>query len=98
MWPVPEHLEDVGAAARLDGGGDAGLEVIGVDELEDDLGSQRLAGLGSLTLQLDVGLGDEVDPAHDVKLRALGEGGCAPGRHDALDARGGDGGSGSGKR
>ena len=50
------------------------------------LGAQRLAGLGHLALQLDVGLGDEVDPAHPVQLGALGEGGRAARGQDALDA------------
>ena len=42
-------------------------------------------GLGRLALQLDVGLGDEVHPADDVELGALGEGRRPPGGQDALE-------------
>ena len=88
LRPVVEHHEDVGAGARLDGGGDARLQVVGVDGLELDLGAERLAGLRHLALQLDVGLGNEVDPAHDVQLGALREGGRAARGEDSLDAAG----------
>src|SRR5438128_1112572 len=84
MRPVPEHLDDVGAAAGLDGGGDAGLEVVGVDELEGDLRPERLRGLRRLALELHVRLRDEVHPAQDVDLGALGEGGRAPRRQYPL--------------
>src|SRR5215831_16569041 len=86
LRPVPQHLDDVGAGARLDGGGDARLQVVGVDELERDLGSQRLRRLRGLAPQLDVGLGDEVDPPDDVELGALRERGSATRRQDACHA------------
>ena len=41
-----EHVDDVRAGARRDGGRDARLEVVGVDALERDLGAERLVGLG----------------------------------------------------
>ena len=39
LRPVPEHLDDVGARARLNRGSDSRLEIVGVDELDDDLGA-----------------------------------------------------------
>src|SRR5215510_417847 len=53
MRPVPQELDDVGAGPRLDRGSDAWLQVVGVDELEGDLGSERLRRFGRLTPQLD---------------------------------------------
>ena len=50
------------------------------------LGAEGLGGLRHLALQLDVGLGDEVHPAHPVQLGALGEGGRPARGQDALDA------------
>jgi hypothetical protein len=47
---------------------------------------EGLGGLRHLALQLDVGLGDEVHPAHPVELGALREGGRPAGGQDALDA------------
>jgi len=85
VGPVVLEVEDVGAGAGLDGGGDACLEIVGVDGLEDALGAQGLGGLGHLPLQLDVRLGDEVDPAHPVQLGALSEGRRSAGSQYALD-------------
>jgi hypothetical protein len=67
-----------------------GWEVVRVDELERDLGAERLRRLGRLALQLDVGLRDEVVPAHDVELGALRERRRLPRGHDTFDAGGGD--------
>src|SRR5216683_224706 len=86
LGPVVGHHEEVGAGARLDRGGDAGLQVVGVDRLECHLGAQGLPGFRHLALHLDVGFRDEVVPADEVKLGALGEGRRAPGRQDPLDA------------
>jgi hypothetical protein len=79
-------VEDIGAGPRLDGGGDARLQIVGVDGLERDLGAQRLSRLRELASQLLVGLGDEVVPPDDVQRRALGEGRSTPGGDSALDA------------
>ncbi len=86
LGPVVLEHEDVGARAGLDRGGDARLQVVRVDGLEGDLGPEGLGGLRHLALQLDVGLGDEVHPAHPVELRALRERGRAARGQDALDA------------
>ena len=84
--PVVLEVEDVGARAGLDGRGDARLQVVGVDGLQRDLGSERLGGLGHLALQLDVRLRNEVDPAHPVQLRSLGVGRRLAGGQDPLDS------------
>ena len=73
VGPVVEHHDDIRPRARLDRRGDSRLQVVGVDELEDDLGAQRLRGLARLTLKLHVARGDEVDPAQDVESRPLRE-------------------------
>ncbi len=83
LRPVPEHLDDVGAGTRLNRRGDPGLQVVGVDELEGDFGAERLRGFRGLALELDVGLGNEVDPPDDVKLGPLRERGSPARRHDA---------------
>jgi hypothetical protein len=85
--PVVQHHDDVRPRARLDGRGDARLQVVGVDRLERDLDLRLLAVLGVLPAQLDVPLGDEVDPLQHLDLGALRVGGGAPGREDALEAR-----------
>jgi hypothetical protein len=74
--------EDVGAAARRDGGSDAGLEVVGVDGLDRDLGAQGLPGLDRLLLERLVGGRDEVHPADHVELLALRVGGGPAGREN----------------
>src|SRR5262249_36667482 len=53
-----------------------------------------LAELLGLGVEERVGSGDEVQPLQELQPRALGEGGRAPGGHDALEpgAGGGDGG------
>ena len=76
VGPVVLEEEDVGARPRLDGGGDARLQVIAVDRLEDNFGAEGLRSLGHLALELDVGFGDEVHPPHPVQLGPLGEGGA----------------------
>jgi len=86
LRPVVEHDEDVGAGPRLDRGGDARLQVVRVDRLEHDLGAERLGGLRHLALELDVRLGNEVDPTDPVELRPLRVGGRATRRDDAFDA------------
>ena len=88
VGPVVQHVNDVGPRARLDGGGDARLEVVGIDELEDDLGAERLRRLRGLALELHVAGGDEVHPAQDVESRALRECRRSARRQDACDARG----------
>src|SRR5262245_41538600 len=85
--PVVQHLDDVRPRARWHGRRDAGLEIVGVDELENHLGAQRLGGLGRLPLQLHVARWDEVDPAEYVEPRALREGGRATGPEDPLQRR-----------
>src|SRR5437867_3373848 len=66
-----------------------GLEVVGVDGLDDDLSAERLGRLAGLTLELDVARRDEVHPAQDVEARALRMGGGAPGGQDPLEPSGG---------
>jgi len=79
-----EHLDDVGARARLHGGGDAGLQVVSVDELEHHLSAQGLAGVDRLALQFHVAGGDEVHPADDIEPRTLGVGRGAARGQDAF--------------
>ena len=71
--------------AGLDGGRDTRLQVVGVDELDGDLGAERLRRLGRLALELDVPLGNEIDPANDVKLGALRQGRRPTRGDDPLD-------------
>ena len=78
--PVVEHVNDVGAALRLDRRRDARLQIVGVDELEHYLRAERLPRLAGLLLQLDVAGRDEIDPAQDVQPRALRERRRAAGR------------------
>src|SRR5207249_7437620 len=82
---LPIYVDDVGAALRLDGGRDARLQIVGVDELELDVGAQRLRRLAGLLLQLDVAGRDEVDPAHDVQPGPLREGGGPMSGQDSGD-------------
>src|SRR6266404_4922265 len=84
--PVVLEVEDVRARARLDGGRDARLQVVGVDRLELDLRAQRLLRLGHLALELDVRLRDEVHPAHPVQGAALRERRRLPRGEDPGDA------------
>jgi hypothetical protein len=83
--PVVQHVDDVGAALRLDRGGDAGLQVVGVDHLEDDFRPERLRRFSSLLLQLDVAGGNEIHPAQDVHLAALRERGRGAGGEDRAE-------------
>src|SRR5215472_3994319 len=87
--PVVEHVHDVGPRARLNGGGYARLDVVGVDELEDDLGAESFGGLTGLALELDIAGGDEVHPSDDVEPRALRMSGRSVCGQDALKAGGG---------
>jgi len=63
-----------------------------ISTVERHLGAQSLPGFRHLALHLDVGFRDEVHPAHEVELGALGKGRRAPGRQDPLDAAGDRGG------
>jgi hypothetical protein len=66
VGPVPEQQGDIGPRPGLDGGGDARLEVVDIDELEDDLGPERFGRLDRVAPQNDIGLRDEVVPPDDV--------------------------------
>ena len=55
-----EHLHDIGPRARLDGGGDARLEIVFVDGLEHDLHLHLLPVLSQLALELGLTLRNEV--------------------------------------
>jgi hypothetical protein len=91
MRPVVQHHDDVRAGSGLDRGGDARLQVVGVDGLERDLDLRLLLVLGDLASDLDVALGDEVHPLQQVDLRALGEGRRPAGAQDAFEPGGGAG-------
>ena len=78
--PVVQHMDDVGAALRLDRCGDPRLQVVGVDEFELHLRAEQFRRVGRLLLQLDVAGRDEIDPAQDVQPRALRERRRAAGR------------------
>src|SRR2546425_8587742 len=88
MGPVVQQHDDVGSGARLDGGGDARLEVVGVDRLEGDGGAEGPSGFAELTAELLVAGGHEVVPAEEVEFGPLGERrGPAP-AEDALEPGG----------
>ena len=89
MRVVVERHDQVGTGARLDGGGDARLQVVAVDRLEVDLDAERLLGLRQhfLAQQL-IGGRNEVVPAQPVHGRGLRVGGRPAGRQDAGHAAG----------
>src|SRR5207302_9249628 len=58
---------------------------------ERDIDPRLLIVLGDLAPQLDVPLGNEVDPLKEVDLRPLSVGGRPAGREDPFDPTGGDG-------
>ena len=86
--PVVEHLDQVRPGAGLDGGGDASLQVVGVDGLEGDLDLGLLGVLGDLPPHLHVAFRDEVHPVQQVDAGGLGQGGRPARGQDALDTRG----------
>jgi hypothetical protein len=88
--PVVEHQDQVRPRPRLDRGGDAGLEVVGVDGLERDLDFRLLRVVGDLASHLDVALRNEVHPLQQVDLGGLREDGRATRRENAFEAGGTD--------
>jgi hypothetical protein len=68
---VVEH-DQVRTGAGLDGGGDTGLQIVGVHGLEVDLDAQRLLGFGQHFLAQElIGSRHEVVPAQPVHGRTL---------------------------
>src|SRR3954453_20153330 len=67
LRPVAGRPNDVGASPRLDRGGDARLDVVGVDHLESELDAERLFAFEQdLRLEQLVGGRHKIGPAKIV--------------------------------
>src|SRR5262249_20270928 len=93
LRPIVEHADDVRPGARLNRGGDARLNVVGVDRLDRELHAERLLALRrDLALEQLVRGGAEIRPGQPMDARRLRAGGrAARGENARHPGRGGYG-------
>ena len=89
LRPIVQPHDDVGTGTRLNRGGDARLDVVGVYRLDGQLDAEILLALfGDLALQQHIGGGHEIGPAQPVNRRRLAVSGSPSAGQDASQPTG----------